>query len=83
MMAIFFPWRDKGTFVVDREKILLGMLAMPEKQRIRGILVRRLYAHRVGRDYNETFNPVDECLFATWQGSIPAYDRPQLERSFA
>ncbi len=56
------------------------MLAMPEKQHIRGILLRRLYAHRLGCEYLDTFSGVDQCLFATWQGAIPTYDGPQLER---
>ena len=47
------------------------MLADPFKQHIREIILGRIFALQIQCPFPFT-DPVDECLFDTWRGSMPA-----------
>ncbi len=57
--------------MTDEEARLRRMLGQWDKQHIREIILGRLFAIQIDSTYPFT-NPVDQCLFETWRGSMPA-----------
>lgn len=47
------------------------MLVQPDKQHIREIILGRIFAAQIECPFPFT-DPVDQCLFDTWRGSMPA-----------
>lgn len=63
--------RDKSQEMAS----LRNMLTWPEKQPIRDILLRRIFAIEKEIVYTNPFDDVDEVLYAIWKGSIPPYSK--------
>jgi hypothetical protein len=69
---------DDGASCANEVARLKNMLSRPTMVTKADILRRRIFAIEHGVSYGNPFNPVDECLYDIYKGSLPveAQDTP-------